>query len=95
MKIAWTETVRQDLHEIFAYIAEEKHRAARALLAEIKERVTVLQNNPQLGRKGRVEDTRELVLTGTQYLLPYRVKNQQIQILAVFHTSKKWSNKFS
>ena len=76
MKIAWTEPARQDLREIFAYIAEENPRAARALLAEIKERVTVLQNNPQLGRKGRVEGTRELVLSGTHYLLPYRVKNQ-------------------
>ena len=92
MKIVWTEPARQDLREIFEYIAEENPRAARALLAEIKERVTVLQNNHQLGRKGRVEGTRELVLTGTHYLLPYRIKNQQIQILSVFHTSREWSN---
>ena len=88
MKIVWTEPVRQDLREIFEYIAEENLRAARTLLAEIKEHVSVLQNNPQLGRKGRVEGTRELALTGTHYLLPYRVKNQQVQILAVFHTSR-------
>jgi plasmid stabilization system protein ParE len=42
VKIVWTKPARQDLREIFAYIAEEKPRAARALLAEIKERVTVL-----------------------------------------------------
>ena len=92
MKIVWTEPARQDLRKIFEYIAEENPRAARALLAEIKERVTVLKNNPQLGRKGRIEGTRELVLTGTHYLLPYRVKNQQIQILSVFHTSREGLN---
>ena len=89
MKIFWTKPARQDLREIFTYIAEENPRAARALLTEIKERASVLQDNPQLGRKGRVEGTRELVLSGTPYLLPYRVKNQQIQILAVFHTSRE------
>ena len=71
MKIVWTELARQDLREIFEYIAEETPRAARTLLAEIKERVTVLHKNPQLGRKERAEGTRELVLSGTHYLLPY------------------------
>ncbi len=94
MKIFWTEPARQDLREIFAYIAEENPRAARALLTEIKKRATVLQDNPQLGQKGRVEGTRELVLSGTPYLLPYRVKGQQIQILAVFHTAKRWLGNF-
>jgi len=89
VKIVWTKPARQDLREIFEYIAEENPRAARALLAEIKERVTVLQHTPHLGRKGRVEGTRELVLSGTHYLLPYQIKNQQIQILAVFHTSRE------
>lgn len=90
MKIVWTDPARQDLRDIFEFIAEDNPKAARSLLAEIKERVCVLVNQPQLGRGGRVEGTRELVLTGTHYILPYRVKDQQIQILAVFHTSRKW-----
>ncbi|MBL4743561.1 MAG: type II toxin-antitoxin system RelE/ParE family toxin [Cycloclasticus sp.] len=89
MKIVWAEPAREDLLEIFEYIAEENPSASRALLAEIKERVSVLQNNPQLGRKGRVEGTRELILSGTSYILPYKIKNGDVQILAVFHTSKK------
>ena len=94
MKIVWTEPALQDLREIFEYISEEKPNAARALLVEIKERVITLQDNPQLGRVGRVDGTRELVLTGTQYILPYRVKDRQIQILAVFHTARKWPDNF-
>ncbi len=96
MKIVWTEPVRQDLREIFTYIAEENPRAARALLSEIKERVNVLTNNPEIGRIGRVGGTRELVLTGTRYyIFPYRVKGQQLQILTVFHTSKQWPDEFN
>lgn len=94
MKIVWTEPARQDLLELFEYIAEENPRAARVLLSEIKERVNALTNNPEIGRIGRVEGTRELVLTGTHYILPYRLKNQQIQILAVFHTAKRWPDNF-
>lgn len=94
MKIVWTEPARQDLREIFTYIAEENPRAARALLAEIKERVSVLASNPQIGRPGRVDSTRELVLNGTSYILPYRVKDQQIQVLAVFHAARRWPDNF-
>lgn len=94
MKIVWTEPARQDLREIFEYIAEENPNAARALLAEIRKRVGSLEDNPELGRLGRVEGSRELVLTGTQYILPYRVKEQWIQILAVFHSARKWPERF-
>ncbi|WP_367156196.1 type II toxin-antitoxin system RelE/ParE family toxin [Methylomonas sp. HYX-M1] len=94
MKLVWTEPARQDLREIFTFIAEENPNAARRLLAEIKERAVLLQNNPQLGRAGRVDGTRELVVVGTQYILPYRLKEQQIQILAVFHGARLWPDNF-
>jgi toxin ParE1/3/4 len=95
VKIVWTEPARQDLRQIFEYIAEENPHAARRLLAAIKERAVLLQDNPHLGRTGRVEGTRELVITGTSYLLPYRVKEHQIQILAVFHGARQWPDSFS
>ncbi len=94
MKLVWTEPARQDLREIFTYITEENPNAARRLLAEIKERAVLLQDNPQLGRAGRVDGTRELVVAGTQYILPYRLKEQQIQILAVFHGARLWPDNF-
>ncbi len=90
MKIVWSEPARQDLREIFLYIAEENPNAARVLLSEIKERAILLQDNPLIGRIGRIDETRELVITGTQYILPYRVKENQIQILAVFHAARQW-----
>jgi addiction module RelE/StbE family toxin len=89
VKIVWTEPARQDLRDVFLYIAEENPNAARVLLSEIKERAILLQDNPLIGRIGRIDETRELV-TGTQYILPYRVKENQIQIWAVFHTARQW-----
>ncbi len=94
MKTVWTEPARQDLKEIFEYIANENPNAARRLLGEIKEQALILIDNPQIGRAGRVEGTRELVLSGTNYILPYRAKGKQIQILAVFHGARKWPESF-
>lgn len=94
MKIVWTEPARRDLREIFEYIANENPNAARRLLGEIKEQALILIDNPQIGRAGRVEGTRELVLSGTNYILPYRAKGKQIQILAVFHGARKWPDSF-
>jgi toxin ParE1/3/4 len=90
VKIVWTEPARQDLRDIFIYISEENPNAARRLLSKIKERAVLLQDNPLLGRMGRVDGTRELVITETQYILPYRIKEKQIQILAVFHGARLW-----
>ncbi|MGZ4992750.1 MAG: type II toxin-antitoxin system RelE/ParE family toxin [Methylobacter sp.] len=62
MKIVWSEPARQDLRDIFLYIAEENPKAARALLSEIKERAILLQENPLIGRIGRIDETRVQVI---------------------------------
>lgn len=94
MKLVWTEPARQDLREIFIYIAEENPNAARTLLSAIKERALILRDNPQIGRIGRVAGTREFIIAGTQYILPYRVSDNQLQILAVFHAARQWPDNF-
>lgn len=94
MKIVWTEPARQDLRQIFDYIADDSPKAASKLLSVIKERAVLLQDKPHMGRMGRVDGTRELVITGTPYILPYRVKSGQIQILAVFHGARQWPEAF-
>ncbi len=95
MKIIWAQPARLDLLDIFNYIASESPKSARALLIEIKSRTVLLIDNPQMGRVGRVFGTRELVITGTQFILPYRIIGQQIQILAVFHGARQWPENFN
>ena len=67
VKIVWTEPACQDLRDIFTCIAEDNPDAAQTPLTEIKERAVLLQDNPLLGRTGRIGGTRELVLAGTIY----------------------------
>jgi len=48
---------------------------------------------PESGRPGRVAKTRELVLTGTPFVLPYRIVGDTIRILRVFHSARRWPKK--
>jgi addiction module RelE/StbE family toxin len=94
VRIEWTEPARRDLREIYLYIAQDNPYAARTLQAQIRERVTLLQDNPHLGRPGRIDGTRELVMANNPYILPYRVRQDRIEILAVYHGARKWPESF-
>jgi len=45
---------------------------------------------PNLGRSGRVAGTREMVVPGTPYVIPYRVQGDRLEVIAVFHGRQKW-----
>ena len=85
MKIIWAQPARLDLLDIFDYIASASPKSAKTLLID----------NPHMGRIGRVYGTRELVVTGTPFILPYRISGQHIQILAVFHGARQWPENFN
>ncbi len=60
---------------------------------QIKYKVSLLMEQPAIGRLGRVPNTRELIIDHTPYILPYRVRDNKIEIFRVLHTSRKWPNK--
>lgn len=45
---------------------------------------------PDSGRLGRVEGTRELVITRTPYVAPYRIEGDIVRILGVIHGARIW-----
>jgi addiction module RelE/StbE family toxin len=87
MQIRWSDAAISDLAKIRRYIANDKPIAARNVAVRIKKTVNALNEHPALGRHGRIEGTRELVVSGLPYIIPYRVKNGIIEILRVFHTA--------
>lgn len=87
MQIAWLKTALINLDEIAEYISHENPQVASLLIDVIETQVNLLTTQPALGRSGRVLGTRELVISNTHYLAPYRIKNNQVEILRVFHTS--------
>jgi len=47
-----------------------------------------------LGRDGRVEGTRELVVSGLPYIVVYRITGSDVHIVGIQHTSRLWPESF-
>jgi toxin ParE1/3/4 len=94
MNLSWMPQALSDLGALHAYIAERDPAAARKMVQRIHTLVgNLLPANPHAGRPGRVEGTRELVIPGTPFLVPYRVMTGEIQILRVYHHARMWPDR--
>jgi addiction module RelE/StbE family toxin len=90
MKISWSRRAAEHLAAIRKYIEEDNPEAAQRVALRIIECLRQLAGQPMMGRPGRVRGTRELVISGTPYVAPYRVKRGALEIIAVFHGRQKW-----
>lgn len=95
MIVQWLDQAFADLDQIFDYILERNPEAALHAYDAIRQQVGMLADHPQIGRVGRVRGTRELVITGVPYIVAYYIKGQEVRILAVLHTSRKWPDTFT
>jgi toxin ParE1/3/4 len=92
--IRWLKRALANLDAEAAFIALDNSGAAARVVDTIARTVELLAQHPGLGRPGRVEGTRELVVANTPYLVPYRVRNDVVEIFRVFHSARKWPQKF-
>ncbi len=90
MHARWLRTALANLDAEAEYIAEDNPAAAGRVVQKILRAVDLLKKNPAMGRAGRVAGTRELVVAGTPYIVPYRVRGEALEILRVFHAARKW-----
>jgi toxin ParE1/3/4 len=91
LRLRWTKRAERDLDEIAAYIGQDNPAAAARVILELIDQVEAqLPAQPAIGRPGRVLGTRELVIGGLPYIVPYRMREADIEILRVLHTSRRW-----
>lgn len=89
MRIKWLKAAVHSLDSAMAYVAQDDEDTAERMSEYIRLRVENLREQPYLGRTGQVNGTRELVIDKYPFIIPYRVKDGELQILDVFHTSRK------
>ena len=94
MKLLWHPLARHDIVDLVAFISEDNPKAARAMVQRIRKAAKMLCQHPGLGRPGRVLGSRELVVSGTPYILPYRVDDDGVEILRVYHAARQWPDRF-
>lgn len=90
MRVRWTTPAREQLVSAYEYLAAENRAAAARIAEQIWESTQLLARHPMAGREGRVAGTRELVIRGAPFIVGYRVRKNEVWVLAVMHGARKW-----
>lgn len=90
-RVILSDTAKAELLHQIAYVREHNPDAALRQRQRISRAITLLRGSPGLGgRPGRVEGTRELVVTGTPFVLIFEVHSNRIDIVHIVHGRQNW-----
>jgi addiction module RelE/StbE family toxin len=95
MKVKWTENAIENLTGIYEYIAINSKTYAKRTVDRITRRSEQIADHPGSGRKVpeyNAEDIREII--EKPYRLIYRIKQDQIDVLAVIHGTRMLTDDF-
>ena len=92
MELVWLPLARTQRTDAIDYIANESPSAALGQLDEIERQTDMLLEHPNLGRPGRVDGTRELVISKTPFIVIYRVRPRakRIELIRMLHGAQLW-----
>jgi toxin ParE1/3/4 len=93
MKVRWARAASRHLEEIGDYIARENPAAADRVVLQIMDHAETLSDHSHIGRAGRIDGTREWIVSGTPYIVVYRVSGGDVEVLAVFHGARRWPDR--
>jgi len=88
LKVRWLSLAVEDLERMVDFIAQDNPLASISEAERVVGAVGRLGEYPALGRPGRLPRTRELIVSS--YIVAYRVKGDDVQILRVLHAARKW-----
>jgi toxin ParE1/3/4 len=89
VRVRWLRKALRNLDAEASFISTDDPIAARRVVSRVLAAVELLAEQPGLGRPGRVPGTRELIVPKTRYIVPYRVRGDTVEILRVFHASRR------
>ena len=88
--IEWSAPALQDLQAAGDFVAKENPDAAGRMAARVREAAEYLSEHPNIGRPGRLAETRELVVSGSAIIIVYWLREGRIQILRMLHHARRW-----
>jgi toxin ParE1/3/4 len=95
VKVLWTDSAIADVRAARQYIARDNAHAAKRVAGKIMSTAqALLAEHPYIGRAGRVDGTRELIVSSTPYIIAYHVVGAAVEVLRVVHSSKEWPESF-
>jgi len=91
MLIRWTPAAAADLQRLSDYLKDHHPPYQLPTLRKVYAAVQSLKDWPHRGRVGREEGTRELLFPPLPYIAVYRVRDQNIEVLRIYHGAQNWS----
>jgi toxin ParE1/3/4 len=89
MRVPWTTPALRDIEKI----GDQSLRERPCRDTDFRS-VRQARGYPNMGRSGRVPGTRELVVSETPFVVPYRVREDEVQVLSVLHGARRWPERF-
>lgn len=90
MIVVWLPQAIITLDAQLDYIIQDNPRAAIEQGDRIAHQVDMLVQHPKMGRTGRQQGTRELVISRTSFIVIYRIRGERVELLRVLHGAQKW-----
>ena len=90
LKLEWTSPAISDLKAAGDHINQEAPQAAKRMAERVREMAELLPTQPNIGRPGRIAETRELVVSSTPFIVIYWVRKGVVQILRLLHHAQSW-----
>jgi len=90
--IRWLPKAQESLETELRRIAKENEAAAQCIAVVIKSHTKTREQFLEFGRPGRIPGTQEMVVAGLPYLLPFRMRDDVVEVLRFFHVS--WIKKY-
>jgi toxin ParE1/3/4 len=90
MQLRWTTAAADDLEGIAEYLFEKSPQNAAQLIQKIYEAPSILKSYPNLGRPGKKEGTRELVIAPLPYIVVYQTRDDTLYIVRILHGAQDW-----
>ncbi len=93
MKLAWARRAQHDLLDLQEF-ARLQPSLGNRLADALESACDRIVSFPESGRPGRIEGTREVVLSGTPCIAAYKIEATRVTILAIIHGARRWPKAF-
>lgn len=90
MRLRWTTPAANDIYNVVQRIQKDNPSAATHVATVLYDGCSGLKDFPRRGRAGRIEGTRELVFPGLPYIVVYRIQDQFVEVLRIYHGAQDW-----
>ena len=89
MRVRFTRPAQADLKQTYAYVSRENPVQASRLVAGLVERARAIGDSPFFGRETDEQNVRVVIAPKLRHLIFYAVKDGEVHITHIRHTSRR------